>query len=167
MLRELTISTQYDVDPAMACGAVLVKDKGFVEVTPGEEYRDEERGYSLWEYAEPNGDIRACLMRVDGDRTSPRWHIKPEAGDDVGLNYYELHKVVSGIGTMVVEREGHIFYEAPLPRLTDDRPLPVATDSTFHIRSESGSSESDPASTYVLATFPEAPFKLKYEERLD
>jgi len=175
MLRELTITTQYDVDPAMACGGILVKnEKGeaFVEVTPGEEYRDEELGYSLWEYAESNGDIRACLMRVDGGRTSPRWHILPHAGEEVeGSDYYEMHSLVSGIGSMTVERCGDILYEAVLPRPIEDRldapSLPVAPDSIFHICAENSSTESDPASIYVLATFPGAPFKPEYEKRLD
>lgn len=159
-MSENIVATHYEVDPVMVCGGVYVDGKGFVEVNPGKEHRESENGLSIWEYTDPEGDVRACMLRVDNQRTSPRWHIKPDVCDSA---YYELHRTVSGLGTMIVEQSGEVQYEAALPGGIDCQPLRVEPDNIFSIRAENGASE---AATYVIATFPGAPFKLEYEERV-
>ena len=159
MTAKETISVIYDVDPVDVCGGVFVDGRGFVKVTPNEEYRDDTAGISLWEYVDSNDDILACLMRVNGDMVSPRWHIKPEAGEG---EYYERHQTVSGAGALILERAGVLTQEYTLP-IADGAPIQVNPDDTFSIRP---TNETPAADIYVLATFPQVPFKLEYEERV-
>jgi hypothetical protein len=163
MQKDNMITTHYEVDPAMACGGVYVDGKGFVEVTPGEIHDEPENGLSLWEYTDEQGDVRACMLRVKDGRTSPSWHIKPNAGD--GENYYELHRAVNGLGSMAVRRAGELRYDVALPHIANE-PLRVEPGDVFNITSEQTPPGKAPFATYVLATFPGAPFKLEYEERI-
>ncbi|HSD55713.1 MAG TPA: hypothetical protein VLA92_01015 [Candidatus Saccharimonadales bacterium] len=163
MLRDTVISAKYEIDPRAVCGGVFVDDKRkFVGVAPDEEYRDEDGGYSLWEYKEPDGDIRACLLRVDPGR-NPGWRIKSDAGyGETG--YYELHRAVGGIGSMTVEWSGVVMYASDFPQPPESQSIPVTAGETFHIRAEHLRDDANSLGVYVLATFPGAPFKLEYEE---
>lgn len=163
MQRENMITTRYEVDPVMACGGVYVEGKGFVEVTPGNIYQEPQNGFSLWEYTDGQGDVRACMMRIDEGQASPSWYIKPDAA---GGKYYELHKAVSGVGSMAVWRSGELVYNVTLPHTEIKQPLRVEPGDIFNITAAQTPTDKTPSAICVLATFPGAPFKLEYEERI-
>jgi hypothetical protein len=149
--------------PGDVCHHVRVDtDKGFtwVGVSPDKEYRDpSDDSFSLWEYKDQRGDVRACLLRVAAGRQSPTWRIKPEAA---AAGYYEMQVAAGGLGYLVVGRSvsaGGEFNDLSRPC----SPVRIDPGNTFAAASPLAATAED---TYVLAVFPGAPFQSDFEERV-
>ena len=162
-------------DPSQVCRGVWINEvNGFIPVDLNTEpYVDPHFGYTLYEYSDAAGIVRASLLDIPTGGTTPAWHIKQP-----NLGYLEVHRVVSGRGTIIIQ-----------PREGDYTRSGYHTDGTgtqqFDVRSamhelEPGESPSiliKPGETFqviadkgeplqILAVMPKEPFKLEFEERV-
>jgi len=157
---EGSISLNYDVIPEDACGGVWVaSEQRYVPVVPGPEYRDQEFGHSLWEYSDPTGNVRACLMRLESLGSSPVWALDQNAGEG---QYRETQLTVSGDGLFERWREhfnGRLVRKVfEMPQSPSECPARVLPGDSFTFAAGTNG-------LVMLSVFPEKPFRLEYEKR--
>ncbi|HLZ14843.1 MAG TPA: hypothetical protein VKQ34_02515 [Candidatus Saccharimonadales bacterium] len=156
----------------LICGGVWVDaERAFVPVRPKPPYTDAEMvgsvivEYERYDPAKPaatDGDVRACLLLVPPEGTSPTWQIVTDAG---GGAYYEYHSTACGSGSF---RQTYAQYGqdgeykeryTALPHGPGGLPLEVMPlGERFQV-------DAGPLGVGVLATFCEVPFQLEYERR--
>ncbi|MEK7153448.1 MAG: hypothetical protein AAB834_05860 [Patescibacteria group bacterium] len=151
-------SPYYEVNPAEVCGAVFVDAaETYVPVVLAEMDEDNVHNSTRWNFIDSNNDIRACLLRVVCGSLSSARRIRPDAAEGA---YYERYRTVYGMGHLVL---GHIdtsqYVSFVLPFM-GNQPLNAGPGETVSIYS---GIDMPGDSTYVLATFPGAPFKPEYE----
>lgn len=156
-------------------GVWVTSEQAFVQVHPVEPVEIEWGGntFTIQEYADEKGDIRASLLDIPAGNMTPAWYMKqPNSG------YLEVHQVVSGNGTMVIKpRDGdhtrsgsytdsegrqkfdvrsgmHSLEAGQVPNIT------IQPGETFQVLADSGEQ------LQVLATFPKEPFDLEFETRV-
>jgi hypothetical protein len=166
--RARGIVLNFDVRPEDVCGGVFVNapddTRRLVPVTPRDEYAVPDSFSSLWEYADADGNTLACLLRVASGQLSPIWSICPDAGEDVDKIYYEHHRTVAGAGLLLVERCAEIDHRSiEHHELSTMGAVEIHRGDSFTVASAMFTG----TDTYVLATFPGAPFQDHYETRTD
>lgn len=164
--------------PEDITGGVWVQvEQAFVPVHPTQPIEIEWDGstFTIQEYADEEGRVRASLLDIPAGGMTPAWYIKQEPDT---YDYMEVHQIVSGRGTMIVKpREGdntksgwstnekgesvfdvrsgmHPLEAGQIPNLR------VQPGETFQVLADQG----EPVQ--VLATFPDKPFSLEFEERV-
>lgn len=163
------IILRYDVAPSEVCGGVFVVDEGrFVPVIPRPEYRDPQSGrFSLWEYADDRGNVRACMLAVPPGGASAAWEISQDTADP---SYYELHQTVAGAGRLACWRPvcgGEPASHQEVHSLQAQQTIPIGPGDTFQISADQQTEgHKSQFGAYVLATFPGAAFDASYENQV-
>lgn len=157
------------------CGVWVANEQRHVPVEHSDTFKDDDFGFTIEEFVDEGGMIRASLLTVSAGGYTPAWSIK-QNGET--FNYAEIHQIISGSGTIVIK-----------PRQDDYTRSGYSTNSrgdrVFNVREGSHSVEAGqindiriaPGETFqvfadvdnplqILAVFPQKPFKLEYEERV-
>lgn len=162
------------ITPELIIGGVFVAEKqAMVPVHHSEDFKDEHYGFTISEFKDDEGNIRASLLSVPAGGTTPAWLIKRPS-----LGYLEIHQVVSGKGIIVIKPREDDYTKSGLRTdeygntVFDPRSAThlLEADQTDIIRIMPGETFqvlADPAAPIqLLATMPKEPFSLDKEERV-
>lgn len=162
------------ISPEDVVGGVWVAgEQRFMPVERTRSFTDEAYGFTLHEYSDPEGNVRASLLDLPVGGLTPAWHIKePNAG------YLEIHQVVSGRGQIVIKpneddytRSGY-YTDKQERRIFDLRSAthPVEQGQLQTIMIKPGETfqviASEDGPVQLLAVMPIKPFELEFEERM-
>lgn len=166
-LHEVLVESGFDAE-----GAPLYEP---IRVSPKAPYHDAEYGHTLFEWEDTNGLVRASLLLVPAGKSSPKWHIKPEAGKS---NYIEYEALLRGSGKFTCMDDDGVSITEPLPsdqeRLQGVIPMPLIVEpgDTFQVHADAapkGGQFSFAGYTGGLllgSFFRRGHFELEHEERV-
>lgn len=163
-------------DPELACGGVWSRDEHrYTSVRLKEEtFTDPDLGFSIYEYVDERGEVRASLLDIPAGGNTPIWELKVPNYD-----YIEVHQVIAGNGEMIIKpnkdddtRSGYDLNPVTGQKHFDVRSAihPLIQGELTGIILKPGEAFQMFADTdqplRVLATFPQKAFNLAGEQRV-
>lgn len=157
-----------------------IDDKGLpvyerVPVRPKAPYHDEEFGHTLFEWEDESGKVRASFLLVPAGSASPKWRIKPEAGQ---ANYLEYEVLLAGSGTFTCWGTGgevmstRLDQRQVVPERVIPMPLVIEPGDTFQVSADQVPNDglvtfAGYSGGLLLGSFfRRGHFELEYEERV-